>query len=171
MAATIPTFAFMRVKLSRWIALGFGSGLAPVMPGTVGTLCAWVLFLILDQAVQSLATASVSKDLIWLGILTTGLWLGSWACDRTGRDLGVADHGAMVWDEFIAFWLVLWVLDASTMSFSSQFWAFIAFRFFDMVKPPPIRYFDQRLKSGFGVMFDDLLAAFYTLLLIAWFNS
>lgn len=170
MAAINPTFSFMRVRFSRWVALGFGAGLAPVMPGTVGTLCAWILFLFLDHAAQVLATELIGKNLIWISILCGGLWLGSWACDRTGRDLGVADHGAMVWDEFIAFWLVLWVLDAASLSFSAQLWAFVVFRFFDMVKPPPIRYFDRHFKSGFGVMFDDLLAAFYTLLLLAFLS-
>ena len=87
---------------------------------------------------------------------------GGW--DATGRALGVADHGAMVWDEVVAFALVLvftpdgWLWQAG---------AFLLFRLFDILKPPPIHYFDRRLKSGFGVMFDDLLAAFYTLLVLA----
>ena len=86
------------------------------------------------------------------------------ACGATGRALGVADHGAMVWDEVVAFALVLvftpdgWLWQAG---------AFLLFRLFDILKPPPIHYFDRRLKSGFGVMFDDLLAAFYTLLVLA----
>lgn len=90
--------------------------------------------------------------------------LGIWACEETGRDLGVADHGGMVWDEVAAFWLVLLVLPGGWIE---QAVAFALFRAFDIVKPPPIRHFDARLKSGFGVMFDDLLAAAYTLLVLA----
>jgi len=90
--------------------------------------------------------------------------LGIWACARTGESLGVADPGAIVWDEVVAFMLVLFFTPAGYLW---QGAAFLLFRFFDIVKPPPIRYFDRRLKSGFGVMFDDLLAAFYTLLVLA----
>jgi phosphatidylglycerophosphatase A len=79
--------------------------------------------------------------------------------------MGIADHGSMVWDEIIAFWLVLLLLMPAP--FSTQGWAFLWFRFFDMVKPPPIRHFDRHIKGGFGVMWDDVIAAFYTLLLFA----
>jgi phosphatidylglycerophosphatase A len=93
--------------------------------------------------------------------------LGVWACDRTGRDLGVADHGGMVWDEVAAIWLVLALVPAGWVT---QGVAFLLFRLFDITKPPPIRQFDARLKNGFGVMFDDLLAALYVLLLFALWN-
>jgi phosphatidylglycerophosphatase A len=85
-------------------------------------------------------------------------------CGKAGRDLGVADHGGIVWDEVVAIWLVLALVPATPMS---QLAAFLIFRFFDILKPPPIRHFDTRWKNGFGVMFDDLLAALYTLLLFA----
>lgn len=150
---------FMRQRLSRLIALGFGSGLSQYAPGTVGTLWAWLAFVVLDR---------------WLGPATwavaigVGVAAGAWACGKTARDLGVADHGSIVWDEIVAFWLVLLFVPAG---FASQLAAFAVFRFFDIVKPPPIRYFDAKLKSGFGVMFDDLLAALYTLLLFAlWYR-
>ncbi len=87
-----------------------------------------------------------------------------WACGRTGRDLGVSDHGSMNWDEVVAFLLVL-LLTPEGLGW--QLSAFVLFRFFDVVKPPPIDYFDRTLKGGFGVMFDDLLAAFYALLAMA----
>ena len=74
------------------------------------------------------------------------------------------DHGAWVWDEVVAFWLVLCFIPAT---FAAQAWAFVLFRFFDIVKPPPIRQWDTQLKNGFGVMWDDIVAAFYTLLVIA----
>ena len=90
--------------------------------------------------------------------------IGVWACDATSRALGVADHGGMVWDETVAFLLVLMFTPAGWLW---QATAFGLFRFFDIVKPPPIRYFDRTLKSGFGVMFDDVLAAGYTVLVLA----
>ncbi|MBX3592128.1 MAG: phosphatidylglycerophosphatase A [Burkholderiaceae bacterium] len=146
---------FMRQRLSRLIALGFGSGLSPYAPGTVGTLWAWLAFVVLDRWLEP-ATWAVA-----IGVAAA---TGVWACGKTARDLGVADHGSIVWDEIVAFWLVLLFVPAG---FASQLAAFAVFRFFDIVKPPPIRHFDAKLKSGFGVMFDDLLAALYTLLLFA----
>lgn len=146
----------MRERLSRLIALGFGSGLAPRAPGTAGTLFAWVAFALLDRWLEPAG---------WAALIALSFVGGVWACGKTGRDLGVADHGAIVWDEVVAFWIVLLFVP---VGFGSQFAAFVAFRFFDIAKPPPIRYYDARLKNGFGVMFDDLLAAFYTLLLFAF---
>ena len=90
--------------------------------------------------------------------------IGVWACEVTGRHLGVADHGAMVWDEVVAFLLVLAIVPREL---AWQAAAFVAFRFFDVVKPPPIRQLELRFSGGFGVMFDDLLAAGYTLLVLA----
>jgi phosphatidylglycerophosphatase A len=150
-----PSFGFMRPRLARWIALGFGSGLSPVAPGTVGTLWAWAAFLAIDPWLS---------DAGWWIVLLLGFALGCWACERTGRDLGKPDHSGMVWDEVIAFWLVLLVVPAD---FRSQLAAFFVFRFFDVLKPPPIRFLDQSIKGGFGVMLDDLVAAFYTLLAVA----
>lgn len=150
-----PDFAFMRPRLSRWIAFGFGSGLAPFAPGTFGTLFAWAVFRVLDP---------VLSDSVWWVVLALGFALGCWACERTGRDLGAPDHSGMVWDEVIAFWLVLLVVPAT---FASQLAAFFVFRFFDVIKPPPIRLIDRSVKGGFGVMADDLLAALYTLLVVA----
>jgi phosphatidylglycerophosphatase A len=150
-----PSFGFMRPRLSRWVALGFGSGLAPVAPGTAGTLWAWVSFLALDPLLG---------DAGWFVLLPMAFALGVWACDRTGRDLGVSDHSGMVWDEVVAFWLVLLLVPSG---FVSQLLAFLVFRTFDVVKPPPIRHVDRTVKGGFGVMLDDLLAAGYTLLVFA----
>ena len=137
------------------IALGAGAGLAPRAPGTVGTLLAFPLYWLL---------AAFTTSAVMLAILGGAFLLGIWACGATGRALGAADHGAMVWDEIVAFVLVLVFTPAG---WQWQAGAFLLFRFFDIVKPPPIRYFDRRLKSGFGVMFDDLLAAGYTLLVLA----
>ena len=152
---TVPTFDFMRRRLSRWVAFGAGSGLSPVSPGTFGTLWAWVAFLVLDPLLG---------DAGWAVVLPAAFALGVWACERTGRDLGVCDHGAMVWDEVVAFWLVLWIVPDTA---ASQWVAFLLFRFFDIVKPQPIRAVERAVKGGLGVMLDDLLAAGYTLLVIA----
>jgi len=137
------------------IALGAGAGLAPAAPGTVGTLLAFPLYWLL---------AALSTSTMALALLGAAFLLGVWACGATGRALGVADHGAMVWDEIVAFAVVLVF---TPPGWQWQLGAFLLFRFFDIVKPPPIRYFDRRLKNGFGVMFDDLLAAGYTLLVLA----
>jgi phosphatidylglycerophosphatase A len=150
-----PTFAFMRPRLSHWIALGFGSGLSPVAPGTVGTLWAWAAFLVLDPWLS---------DAGWWALIAASFALGCWACQNTGRDLGVLDHSGMVWDEIVAFWAVLLIVPAG---FISQMLAFVVFRAFDVIKPPPIRYVDRTLKGGFGVMFDDAVAAFMTVLVFA----
>jgi phosphatidylglycerophosphatase A len=137
------------------IALGAGAGLMPAAPGTAGTLLAFPLY----WALASVCTAGTLLALIGAGFV-----IGIWACGATGRALGAADHGAMVWDEVVAFALVLFFTPAG---WPWQAGAFLLFRFFDILKPPPIRYFDRRLKSGFGVMFDDVLAALYTLLVLA----
>lgn len=161
---TKPDARFMLSHPAHILAQGFGSGLSPVVPGTTGTLFGWLTF-----AVLSMRWPEFFTQLNWTIIIAAGFVIGIWACHKTGRDLGIADHGSMVWDEMIAFWIVMLVLMPA--SFSTQFWAFLWFRFFDMVKPAPIGYFDRRFKGGFGVMFDDLVAAFYTLLLFALWRS
>lgn len=155
-----PNAHFMLSHYSHLIAQGFGSGLSPIMPGTSGTLFAWLCYALLTARWPEFFT-----PLHWAVIIVIGFAIGIFVCDRTGRDLGVPDHGSMVWDEIIAFWLVLLLLTPA--GFSTQCWAFVWFRFFDMVKPPPIRYFDRHIKGGFGVMWDDIVAAFYTLLVFA----
>ncbi|CCD37165.1 Phosphatidylglycerophosphatase A [Candidatus Paraburkholderia kirkii UZHbot1] len=138
------------------LSLGFGSGLSPIAPGTVGTLFAWASFVVFNRHM------TVAE---WGRLILLGFIAGCWFTDFTAKKMGVADPSPVVWDEIVAFWLVL--LLVTPAMFTGQLWAFIVFRFFDMVKPPPIRYFDRRLKGGFGIMFDDLVAAFFTLLVIA----
>lgn len=159
-----PDARFMLSHPAHILAQGFGSGLSPVVPGTVGTLFAWLSFSVLTMRWPELFTPTN-----WAILIAAGFVIGIWACHKTGKNLGIADHGSMVWDEIIAFWLVLLLLMPA--SFSTQFWAFLWFRFFDMVKPAPIAYFDRRFKGGFGVMWDDLVAAFYTLLLFALWRT
>jgi len=156
------SLGFMLRHPARWIALGFGSGLAPKAPGTVGTLWAWATFLVLDRWLG---------EAQWALVLATSLLLGVWACTRTARELGLADPGCIVWDEVIAFWAVLWLVMPTGLV--GQAVAFALFRFFDVVKPGPVRWADQRFKNargwrlGVGIIFDDLVAALCTLLVIA----
>jgi phosphatidylglycerophosphatase A len=150
-----PNWAFAMQSSAHMIALGFGSGLMRPAPGTWGTIFGWVTF--------NYFLASLSSHTQGL-VIAAAFALGVWACGAAGKALGVIDHGAWVWDEVVAFWLVLWLLPASV---GSQLWAFLLFRFFDIVKPAPIRQLDAQMKNGFGVMFDDIVAAGYTLLVIA----
>ena len=89
--------------------------------------------------------------------------VGVVAVQRTGRDLGVVDHGSIVWDEIVPFWLVLFFCPGGWLW---QMAAFLVFRFFDIVKPQPARFFDEKVKNGFGVMADDFVAGAYTVLVI-----
>jgi phosphatidylglycerophosphatase A len=154
-AARRPTRGFLLAHPAHFIALGFGTGLSPVAPGTVGTLLAIPLYAVLAEWLAPPALALTIAALFVLGI---------WACGRTGRALGVADHGGMNWDEIVAFLLVLLLAPAG---WGWQAFAFVAFRFFDIVKPPPIRALERTVKGGLGVMFDDAVAAFYALLVLA----
>lgn len=140
---------------AHFIALGAGSGLVRRAPGTAGTLLAFPLYALLA------VFCSVPQQ---LALIAIGFGVGIWACARTGNALGVADPGAIVWDEIVAFMLVLFF---TPEGYLWQAFAFLLFRLFDIVKPPPIGYFDRKWKNGFGVMFDDLLAAGYTLLVLA----
>ena len=155
-----PDADFMLAHPAHMLALGFGSGLSRIVPGTVGTLFGWLLF----HAV-SVRWPDAMTPPVWGVLIVVGFAIGVWACERTGRALGVPDHGAMVWDEIIAIWLVM--LFVTPASFKTQLWAFLVFRLFDMTKPPPIRQFERRFKGGFGVMVDDIIAAFFTLLTLA----
>ncbi len=150
-----PTPRFLMSDPAHFVALGFGSGLCPKGPGTAGTLAGWLLY--------PLVSASLTDGLFG-GLLLASFLFGILACEKTGRALGVADHGSIVWDEIVAIWLVLWL---SPDSLAWQATAFVLFRFFDIVKPQPIRWVDEHTRGGFGVMLDDLLAAGYTLLALA----
>ena len=156
-----PSLKFMLAHPAHAIALGFGSGLSPIAPGTAGTLWAWVAFLLLQPHLT---------DTAWAVLLIASLLLGWWACTVTARHMGVQDPGSIVWDEVLAFWLVLWLI--SPASFWGQLAAFALFRFFDAAKPGPVAWADERFKGfgwrgGFGIIFDDLVAAFCALLVIA----
>jgi len=149
-----PRPGFVLAHPAHAIAFGFGAGLAPFAPGTAGTALGWAIGWGLG----------VFHPAVMLGTALLFFVIGLWACEVTGRNLGIADHGGMVWDEVVAFLLVLAIVPGEL---AWQAAAFVAFRFFDIAKPPPIRHFERRYGGGFGVMFDDLVAAAYTLLLLA----
>jgi len=107
---------------------------------------------------------TAASDLAIGVFLALAFLYGCWACHRVGRELQQPDHVGMVWDEMVAFWLVLWLTPAGWLS---QALAFVLFRTFDIVKPPPIKFFDAHIKGGFGVMWDDIVAAGYALLVMA----
>lgn len=153
----------MRVRASRWIAMGFGSGLSRWAPGTAGTLWAWAVWHLLGAVFGFTPAPAVT-----FALLAAAFALGVVACGRTARDLGVDDHGAIVWDEAVAFWIVLSLLPPGAANEAA---AFVLFRVFDIAKPPPIRQVDAGLKGGLGVMVDDLLAAAYTLLPFALWSA
>jgi len=152
--SSVISLRFLFSHPAHLVACGFGSGLSPVAPGTVGTLFAWFSFPLLR---------GMLGDVELLGFLLACFFVGVLAVQRTGADLGVGDHGGIVWDEIVPFWLVLFFCPPGWLW---QVAAFCGFRFFDIVKPQPARYFDEHVKTGFGVMMDDLCAAGYTILLL-----
>lgn len=154
-----PSWRFLMQHPAHFLAFGFGSGLAPKAPGTFGTLVAFPLWWFLSAHVS---------DALFILILIWCFAIGVWVCDITGKALGVADHGGIVWDEVVAMLLVLFFTPAG---WQWSLLAFALFRFFDIIKPQPIRHFDQNLHGGLGVMFDDLLAAGYALLCMALIKS
>jgi phosphatidylglycerophosphatase A len=153
-----PTTQFAASHPAHMIAFGFGAGLVPVAPGTMGTLAAWPVGWYLAGAVAPLGFVAIIALLFVIGI---------WACGLTGRRLGIEDHGALVWDEAVAFLVVLALLPR-TLEWQAA--GFVLFRLFDIAKPPPIRWLERRFHGGLGVMLDDLLAAGYTLLVLALFK-
>ncbi|HWH84890.1 MAG TPA: phosphatidylglycerophosphatase A [Burkholderiaceae bacterium] len=165
-AARKPGWRFLLSHPAHTLALGFGSGLSPLAPGTVGTLWAWVAFLLMQPHMT---------DARWAVLLAVGALVGWWACTVAARHLAVADPSAVVWDEILAFWLVLWLIAPAGLL--AQTVAFALFRVFDAAKPGPVAWADELFKvrrgmpigwpQGFGILFDDLVAALCTLLVIA----
>ena len=168
-----PTAQFMLAHPAHAIALGFGSGLSPRAPGTVGSLWAWASFLMLQPWMT---------DARWALLIAVSLPVGWWACTVTARNMQRVDPGSIVWDEIVAFWLVLWLVMPTGLL--GQLVAFGLFRFFDAVKPGPVgwadRCFHDRASAatpgawryaGLGILFDDLVAAFCTLLVIAVWHT
>jgi phosphatidylglycerophosphatase A len=154
-----PDWRFLFSHPAHLLSFGFGAGLVPKSPGTAGTLVAFPLYWYLAPRLS---------DAMFLLVLIWTFAIGVWVCDKTGKALGVPDYGGIVWDEIVAFLLVLYFTPEGLIW---QFLAFTLFRFFDIVKPQPIRHFDSHWHGGLGVMFDDILAAGYTLLCLALIKS
>ena len=146
-----PSWTFLRSHPAYFLAFGFGAGLSPIAPGTVGTLAAFPLYMLLS----GLPVAGY-----WL-VCALALLAGIWICDTAGQALGVHDHGGIVWDEIAAFLLVLPFTPTTWWGFLL---AFLLFRLFDIWKPFPIDWLDRHVKGGVGVMVDDVLAAGYAIL-------
>lgn len=157
-----PDLRFLVSHPAHAIALGFGVGLSPYAQGTLGTLLTIPVYWALALFLPALAIAFLAIPLFFLGV---------WACEVTGRDLGSPDHRGMVWDEVVAF-LPLAALAAMfdangaerPRTLALQALMFVLFRIFDIWKPFPIRELERRLKGGLGVMADDLAAACYAYL-------
>lgn len=132
-------------------AFGFGSGAAPVAPGTFGTLMAVVLFVLLPPM----------SWVVYLAFLLLSFAIGVWLCHRTAHDIGVHDHGGIVWDEFVGYWITMFMAPAG---WTWIIFGFVLFRFFDIIKPWPIRWLDKNVSGGFGVMIDDVLAGVMALI-------
>ena len=161
-----PGWRFLFAHPAHFIALGAGSGLARVAPGTVATLLAWLTY-----ASWASSLDDAGRGAVLLGTLLLSWWAGT----VTARHLAQADPAAIVCDEIVSFWLILWLLTPA--SFTAQAVAFVLFRLFDAVKPGPVAWADQLFKArrgepigwaqGCGILFDDLVAALCTLLVIA----
>lgn len=167
-APVIPDWRWICSDWRRFLAFGFGSGLSKKAPGTMGTLVAIPLYWLMQLPPQGV--------FIVIFALTIPLFiLGVWICNVVSRDLGVDDHGGIVWDEIVAFLMVLSLVFNRHYSFGMTLvagvFAFVLFRFFDITKPFPIRTLEQRIPGGFGVMVDDVFAAIYTLIVfkLTWF--
>lgn len=150
-----PTFSWLLKNPIRFLGFGFGTGLSPKAPGTIGTLPALPLaWLFLSFGFHPLGLVILSLVLFFIGIAI---------CNITERDLGVHDYGGIVWDEIVAMLLILAFVPQTV------FWwllAFLLFRFFDALKPPPIKWFDSKVQGGFGVMLDDIIAAFMSIVIL-----
>ncbi|NVO99323.1 phosphatidylglycerophosphatase A [Photobacterium damselae subsp. damselae] len=147
------------IKLSNpWhlLATGFGSGLAPIVPGTVGTLAAIPLYWVLAQL----------PFLLYLLAIVIAAIIGVTICQKISDDMKVHDHGSIVWDEFVGFWITMAI--APTISWQWILAGFILFRFFDMLKPWPISWLDKHVSGGFGIMIDDIVAGFMAMISL-WF--
>ncbi|ABY68808.1 putative phosphatidylglycerophosphatase A [Actinobacillus pleuropneumoniae] len=143
-------------------ACGFGSGLLKPAPGTWGSLAGVLIAVLLWNLTES--------SLFFIGLTLVSFIAGCHICEKTSRDLNVHDDGRIVWDEIVAIFLMFAFLpEYNGLAYTLTF---ICFRFFDVLKPYPIRYFDEKLETGLGIMFDDILAAIYALIalhIVYWF--
>ncbi|GAB3323609.1 phosphatidylglycerophosphatase A family protein [Haliea atlantica] len=129
----------------QFLAFGFGSGLSPKAPGTVGTLAAVPVYLLVAD------WPLWAYSLLVLAAAVVGVWI----CQRASDQLQVHDHPGIVWDEFVGYWITLWAVPADWLWIAI---GFVVFRILDIAKPWPISHLDRQVKGGFGIMIDDILA-------------
>lgn len=134
------------------LATGFGSGLSPIVPGTMGTVAAIPFYLLMAQLPFS----------AYLIITLVAAAVGITICQKTSDDMGIHDHGSIVWDEFVGFWITMAVAPVASLQWILA--GFVLFRFFDMVKPWPISWLDRQVHGGLGIMVDDILAGFMAMI-------
>ena len=135
------------------LAFGFGSGLAPKAPGTFGTVMAIPFYIVMAHLGWP----------VYALIVVAAFFVGVYLCGKTADDLGVHDHPGIVWDEFVGFWITMFMAPAGWL------WlllGFALFRLFDIWKPWPIKHFDKNMESGMGIMVDDVLAGIYALIVM-----
>ncbi|NLA88249.1 MAG: phosphatidylglycerophosphatase A [Alcaligenaceae bacterium] len=154
-----PSLSWILKRPYRFLAFGFGSGLMRPAPGTWGTLLALFLWFPLSYY--------LTNDWVMGGFLIVCFLYGIYCSQKVCDELGVNDHSGIVWDEWVAFWAVLFITTPIADSPTWYLIYFVLFRIFDILKPWPIRFFDQRLQNGFGVMWDDIVAALYVLFTVA----
>ena len=147
--------AFDLTQPVQFLALGFGSGLAPKAPGTFGTLAAIPLFLLLTMLMPTPLFYAIA-------VIVMGL-AGIYICGKAADDVGVHDHPAIVWDEFIGFFITMFMVP---VSWQSILVGFILFRLFDIFKPWPISFIDKNMTGGSGIMFDDVVAGIFALVIM-----
>jgi phosphatidylglycerophosphatase A len=136
------------------LAFGFGSGLSPFAPGTMGTVVA-IPF--------AVAMKFLPQYGFWIVLLLMFL-VGIELCNRVSRKLGVHDHGGIVWDEIVGYCLSIAFVPLQWQWFLA---AFVIFRFFDIYKPWPIRQLDRKVSGGLGIMIDDVVAGIFTIVVLA----
>ncbi len=154
---------FMRSHPLHLVSLGFGTGLAPLAPGLVGSLFGWLSFSVLNRHLDTTQ---------WFALIAAALVLGVIATRHTARALGAAvteRPRAIVWDRIVAVWIVMLVITPA--GFGAQLAAFVLYRLVERLRLPPLRHLDRRLKAGLGIMADDLVAAFVTLFVVAMWHA
>jgi len=152
-SAKIEIPAKMLLNPAHFFALGFGSGLTPKLPGTAGTLVGVLLFILMP----------VTSWMTYLVIVVCGFLFGIFCCEYTAKSLNVHDHPSIVWDEIVGYLITMFMVPKDWL------WiliGFILFRVFDILKPWPISVIDSHVNGGFGIMFDDVVAAFFSLAII-----
>jgi len=150
------TAAFKLSNPVHFLALGFGSGLIKTAPGTWGTLSAVPIYF-------AIAHTPLIQLPLFLSVIAVMFLIGCYLCGKTARDVGVHDHGAIVWDEIVGYLLTMAFVAPNLVNLIV---GFVLFRFFDIIKPWPIKVLDRKVHGGFGIMIDDVLAAIFAGLIL-----